>query len=80
MDTTQVNVRLTREELQLLDTLRHSEGGHLSRAQLLRSLLADKRRSAQDAAIASAYDAAGPGDDGLAEGSASAAGEALTGL
>lgn len=78
--TTQVNVRLTTEELELVDALRRSAAGQPSRAELLRSLLRDKRREALDARIASAYDAAAPGDDGLGEASARAAGEALKGL
>jgi hypothetical protein len=80
VNATQVNVRLTREELDLLDDLRRSVGGDLSRAELLRSLLREKRRAAVDARIADAYDAAAPGDPGLGEASATAAGDALKGL
>ena len=76
----QVNVRLTKEELDLLDLLRRSNDGDMSRAELLRSLLREKRRAAVDLRIAEAYDAAGPADDDMAEASASAAGEALRGL
>ncbi len=75
--TTQVNVRLTVEELDLLDTLRRSADGDVSRAEVLRSLLREKRRAALDVRIAEAYDAAAPGDDGMGEASAKAAGEAL---
>lgn len=77
---TQVNVRLTREELDLLDVLRRSGTGDMSRAELLRSLLREKRRTAADLRIAEAYDAAGPADDDQADASATAAGEALRGL
>lgn len=80
LGATQVNVRLSREELQLLDALRRSAGGDVSRAEALRSLLREKRRAAVDMRIAEAYDAAGPGDDGLGEASARAAGAALKGL
>lgn len=74
---TQVNVRLSGDDLELLDTLRHSAGGEVSRAEVLRSLLREKRRAALDVTIAEAYDAAAPGDNGLGEGGAQAAGEAL---
>ncbi len=75
---TQVNVRLTDDELDLLDMLRRSGGRDVSRAELLRSLLREKRRAAFDVRIAAAYDAATTGDeDDLAEASAAAAGEAL---
>jgi hypothetical protein len=74
---TQVNVRLTADELEVLDRLRRTSDGEMSRAALLRSLLRDKRRTALDMRIAEAYDAAPGGDDQLAEASASAAGAAL---
>jgi hypothetical protein len=77
---TQVNVRLTKDELDLLDALRCAAGSDMSRAELLRSLLREKRRAALDLRIAEAYDAAASGDDDLAEASAAAAGEALKGL
>lgn len=77
---TQVNVRLSGEELELLDVLRRSAGGEVSRAELLKSLLRDQRRAALDARIAAAYDAAVPADEGLGEASAKAAGQALKGL
>lgn len=73
-------MRLSPEELELVDILRRSADRELSRAELLRSLLRDKRRSALDAKIATAYDDAPPGDDGLGEASARAASEALRGL
>src|SRR5664280_444347 len=77
---TQVNVRLTADELELLDRLRRTSDGEMSRAALLRSLLRDKRRTALDMRIAEAYDAAPGGDDQLAEASANAAGAALADL
>jgi len=76
---TQVNVRLTKDELDLLDALRCAAGSDMFRAELLRSLLREKRRVALDLR-AEAYDAAASGDDDLAEASAAAAGEALKGL
>ena len=75
--TTQVNVRLAADELELVDLLRTSPAGTMSRAELLRSLLRDKRRAALDQQLAAAYDAAPPADDDLAEASATIAGEAL---
>lgn len=77
---TQVNVRLSREELDLLDALRRSAGGQPSRAELLRTLLREQRRVSLDARIGEAYDAAAGPDDGLGEASAAAAGEALKDL
>lgn len=77
---TQVNVRLNDEELDLVEWLRRSEGREVSRAELLRSLLREKRRATLDLRIAGAYDAAGPADEDLAEASATASGEALKGL
>lgn len=76
----QVNVRLTAEELKLLDLLRGEGHGQMSRAALLRSLLRAKQRTALDSRIAAAYDAAPGNDEGLAEASANAAGEALANL
>lgn len=52
----------------------------MSRVEVLRSLLREKRRAAPDLRIAEAYDAAPPAEDDLAEASAAAPGEALTGL
>ncbi len=77
---TQINVRLTDEELALLDLLRQSHAGGMSRAEVLRSLLREKRRAAVDLRIAKAYDAALPAADDQAEASAAASGEALNGL
>lgn len=77
---TQVNVRLTDDDLALLDLLRRSAGAGMSRAEQLRALLREKRRVALDLRIAQAYDAAPPADDDLADASAAAAGEALKGL
>lgn len=78
--TTQVNVRLAPDEVRLVDVLRRTEGSPISRAELLRSLLREKRRVAVDLQIAAAYDAAGPADDDIAESSAAAAGEVLADL
>lgn len=75
--SSQVNVRLSGDELDLLDELRRSSGGRVSRAEVLRSLLREKQRAAKDAQIAAAYDAAGQATDDLGESSAAAAGEAL---
>ena len=77
---TQVNVRLSADELELLDELRRSAVGAVSRADVLRSLLREKRRAILDKRIADAYDAASWHDDALGEASARAAGEALDGL
>lgn len=76
----QVNVRLTAAEIELLDALRRAAGSGVSRAELLRSLLREKRRVALDARIAAAYDAAAADDGGLGEASAALAGETLRGL
>lgn len=74
---TQVNVRLSDEELDTLETLRRSAGGEVSRAEVLRSLLHEKRRALTDMRIAETYEAAIPSDDDLAESSAKVAGETL---
>lgn len=82
---TQVNVRLTAEDVAILDNLRESQGGGVSRADVLRSLLRSRRRWVVDEQIAAAYDRAytvspSVNDDALAQASADAAGEALTGV
>jgi hypothetical protein len=76
----QVNVRLSSEELATLDMLRRAEGHDLSRADVIRALLREKKRLVVDMRIAEAYDAAAPGDDELAESSALVAGEVLRSL
>ena len=77
---TQVNVRLAPDEVALLDALRGSSDGALSRAEVLRSLLREKRRLVLDLRVAAAYDAAGAADDDLAEGLAAVSGEVLADL
>jgi Arc/MetJ-type ribon-helix-helix transcriptional regulator len=77
---TQVNVRLTVEELNTLDALRRAGGAEVSRAEVLRSLLREKRRTLVDQRIAEAYDAAAWGDDDVAESSAVVAGGTLQSL
>jgi hypothetical protein len=80
----QVNVRLSSEELaaldMLLDMLRRAEGDDVSRADVIRALLREKKRLVIDMRIAEAYDAAAPGDDELAESSAVVAGDLLRSL
>lgn len=79
--TTQVNVRLAPDELEIVDALRQATDRPMSRAQVLRALVRDRRRALLDAQIAAAYDASPPaeGDDfGVA--GARAAGMALADL
>lgn len=77
---TQVNVRLDPDEVMLVDQIRRSAGTGVSRAQVLRSLVRERRRSVLDAQIAAAYDAAAPDDDLFGEGALAASGEALADL
>ena len=73
-------MRLAPDELELVDWLRRSAGGEVSRAEVLRSLVRQRRRSILDERIAAAYDAAGPGDDDLARASIAITGETLKDL
>lgn len=51
---TQVNVRLTDEELDHVDLLRRAREGEISRTELLRSLLRERRRAVVDLRLSSA--------------------------
>lgn len=75
--TTQVNVRLSADELAVVDELRRVGGSGASRAEAVRSLIHARRRALLDAEIAAAYDASEPEKDQFGEAGAAAAGEAL---
>ena len=79
--TTQVNVRLAPDELEVVDQLRRSAGSEISRAEVLRSLVRQRRRSVLDEQIAAAYDATGPhDDDDIARASVAMSGKTLKDL
>ena len=73
-------MRLSPDDLDLVDRLRGSAGGGVSRAEVLRALVRQQRRALVDEQIAAAYDAAGPGDTDLGLAGAALAGRALRDL